>query len=213
MRVIFEFDDLNPYQEVDCLDTVKQLVSLYPKIKLTFFVPAAYKNCRLDSNQSWCNKIRGLIDSGNVSLVVHGLYHNQEEFKFLGFEEANSRLEEAESIFNEAKLPFDKIFRGPHWGNSEGTYQALISRDYKSCWNHENYKWLAEKYPEFQSVYYNWNLKDKFEDSGLENYNGIIIAHGHSHETCGNGIKESLNRICSFIDKYKPEFLFCRDYE
>lgn len=213
MKVIFEFDDFNPHKEVDCLNTIKELVGLYPKIKLTFFVPAAYKNCRLDSDQNWCNEVRNLIKSENISLTVHGLYHSQEEFKFLNKDEAENRLKEAENIFQAAKLPFDKICRFPHWGNGEGAYEALISLNYKSCWTHEEYKWLSEKYPELKSVYYDWNLKDRFEDSGLENHEGIIIAHGHSHSTCMNGIEESLDRICSFIDKYNPEFLFARDYE
>lgn len=213
MQVIFEFDDLNPHQEVDCLDTIKRLVFLYPRIKLTFFVPAAYKNFLLTSDYKWCDEIRGLVENGNVSLTIHGLFHSQEEFKVLDKNEAENRLKEAESIFQTANLPFDKIFRGPHWGNGEGTYQALISRNYKSCWTHEDYRWLAEKYPDMKSVYYNWNLKDKFEDSGLKNDGSIVIAHGHSHATCGNGIEESLDRICSFIDKYNPEFLFARDYE
>lgn len=210
MKLVLEFDDLNCHPEVDCLGVIKKLVNLYPKIKLTFFTPAAYKNYPLTSNQKWCDEIRNLIESNNVNLAVHGLYHTQEEFKFIDCSEANSRLEIVENIFNEAKLPFNKIFRSPHWGIQESTYEALINRNYSSVWTHEDYKWLADKFPEIKSIYYNWNLKDKFEDSGAVNED-IVIAHGHSHSVCGNGIGESFDRICDMIDKYNPEFIFASE--
>jgi hypothetical protein len=210
VKIVFEFDDLNPHPEVDCLPIIKQLVDRYPSIKLTFFTPAAYKDCYLISNPSWCDEIRKLIESNNICLTVHGLTHYQEEFKFLSFEEANHRLAIAEKLFKEAELPFFKIFRGPHWGINEATYKALISRGYSSCWNHESYRSLAEKFPEMRTIYYSWNLKDNFEESGQEN-SELIIAHGHTLNVCGNGIEESFNRICEMIDQYQPEFLFASE--
>lgn len=210
MKLVLEFDDLNPHPEVDCLPTIKRLVECYPEIKLTFFTPAAYQRCELASNLNWCAEIKTLIESGNVRLAVHGLVHSQEEFKYLSFDEADHRLFIAEQIFKGADLPFSKIFRGPHWGINEETYQALISRNYSSCWGHESYKGLAEKFPEMRTIYYSWNLKDKFEDSGQKD-SELVIAHGHTSNVCGNGIEESFGRICEMIDQYKPEFLFASE--
>lgn len=209
MNLILEFDDFNPEPEVNCLSQIEKLVKLFPSIKLTMFTTPLYNDNNMAYWNDWCNKVRSYIESDNLRLAIHGLYHTNEEFKFKSKENARDAIEKAESIFNKANLPFIKVFRGPHWGISSGTYEALIDLNYKYVYTHIDYRDLIEKYPNIKSVIYNWNLKDEY----VELNEPTVIGHGHTHNVCGNGIEESMDRICSFINKYSPNFLFCNELE
>lgn len=205
MNLILEFDDLNPKKEVDCLTSIEKLVTLFPKIKLTFFTSPLYERNALFSDKIWCCNIKKYIDSDNVRLAVHGLYHTQEEFKNKSKDDALLSILIAESVFNASKLPFIKVFRGPHWGINEETYEALIELDYKLVYTHESYIELSKKFDNIKSIFYNWNLKEEFDSSIA---NELIVGHGHTHNVCGNGIDESFERIVNYIKKYNPNFLF-----
>lgn len=205
MKLILEFDDLNPKKEVNCIDQIDYLVKLFPNIKLTFFTTALYERVPLFSDQKWCHRIMTHIANGNVRLAVHGLYHTQEEFKHKSWEDAMLSLKMAEDVFEIARLPFIKVFRGPHWGINEATYTALMNLDYEAVYTHEDYKNLIPKFS-IKSIIYNWNLKD--EDCTEQN---LIIGHGHTQNVCGNGIEESMQRIINFINKHNPEFAFAND--
>jgi predicted deacetylase len=205
MKLLLEFDDLNPHYQVNCIKEIEKLINLFPEIKLTFFTSALYEGVPLYSDKEWCNKINKYILSNNVRLAVHGLVHSPcEEFKHKNKDETLLALNIAEAIFKTSNLDYIKIFRGPHWGINEYTYESLIQLGYKSIYTHVDYINLVDKYKEIKSIFYNWNLKDDFTDI----QNEIIIAHGHTHNVCGNGISESLNKIISFIEKYNPEFIF-----
>lgn len=203
MNLVLEFDDFNPKAEVDCIDAVVGLVSLYPKIKMTLFTSALYERTPLFSAPEWCDRVRKLIDDNNIRLAVHGLYHTVEEFKTKSKNDALLSIIIAESVFAVSNLPYIKVFRGPHWGINEATYEALIEMGYKSVFTHNDYKHLIEKYPQIKSVMYGWNIKD--DDCTACD---LVIGHGHTHNVCGNGIEESFDRICNFIDKNNPNFLF-----
>ena len=206
MKLALEFDDFNPKPEVNCIDKIDSLVKRYPNIKLTFFTTPLYERVPLFRDKQWCERVRVHIENNNIRLAVHGLYHTVEEFKNKSKEDALLSLIIAESVFKVAKLPFLKLFRGPHWGINENTYEALIELDYKAIFTHTDYAHLIGLYPQLKSVYYNWNLKD-WDCTERQN----VIGHGHTQNVCGNGIEESYNRICNFIDKYNPEFTFADD--
>ena len=203
MKLALEFDDFNPKTEVNCIDKIDTLVQRYPNIKLTFFTPALYERVPLFGNREWCSRVLHHIENNNVRLAVHGLYHTVEEFKQKSKNDALLSIVIAESVFKVAKLPYVKLFRGPHWGINENTYEALIELEYKAVFTHTDYSHLIPKYPQIKSVLYNWNLKDV--DCTEKN---LIIGHGHTQNVCNNGIDESYERICNFIDKNNPEFAF-----
>ena len=61
--------------------------------------------------------------------------------------------------------------------------------------------WLeTKKYIDNNKViYYNWNLKD---EAPVET---LLVAHGHTHNVCQNGINETMHRIKKFIREQKPK--------
>lgn len=202
--LILEYDDFHPNKEVNCLSTIQELVSLVPEIKLTMFTPSAYKLEPMFKEKDWTSAVRDLIKMGNLKLAVHGFRHTIEEFRHISYADAMNSLSNAEQGFHSAELPFLKVFRGPHWGINEATYMALLSRRYTHVYTHTDYALLAEKYDNaIRNVFYNWNLKDEAPESP-----DVLIAHGHTHSVCSNGIVETKERLLNFIKKNKPKFAF-----
>jgi predicted deacetylase len=205
-KIILEWDDLNPHPEVDCLEVIEKLVSRYPNIILNFFTIPIYKETSLSSYPKWCDRIRQLIELGNVNLACHSTYHTNEEFKNVSYGEAFAKLQKSEEVFREAKLPFNKVFRGAHWGLNKNTMAALINRGYTHLYSHTDYQLLTNQFAnQIKVVYYNYNFKDIWPH--LENElvdSDIIVCHGHTsihdHLNCGNGIAQSYEKICNIIE-------------
>lgn len=200
-NLVLEFDDFHWRSPENCICEVDQLIKKFPNIKISLFTTPLLNNFPLYENNDWINKVRSYIRSNNLRLAVHGLYHTHEEFKFLEKEQAVQSLLVAESIFSRSGLPFTKVFRGPHWGINEQSIQALNDLQYTHFYNHENYKYLENKF-NGKVIYYNWNLKD---DAPEDN---ILIAHGHTHNVCDNGITQVLPRIIKFIENNDLQFKF-----
>lgn len=201
MKVCIESDDLHPDPSVDCLDIAEKLVEKYPEIILNFFVPPCYNRVPLYTNQNWCDRLRKLIESNNVCLGVHSLYHTQEEFKYCDYKTAVSKIKLAEDIFNVAKLPFVKVFRGSHWGICQESIEALIDLEYTHLYSHKNYDHLNDLYKEKIIIrYYNFNLADIWPRMENPVTNDIVVIHSHTHSVCNNGIGENYNKLCEIID-------------
>jgi predicted deacetylase len=183
------------------METVAEFIEIIPNIKLSFFTVAKMRGSPLFENQKWCDQLRYFIEKGNVKLGIHGLLHTQEEFKHLTYRVAFNKLEEAQEIFQKANLPYSKVFRGPHWGLNIPSISALGDMHFKYIYNHEDYKNLPSEIP---MVYYNWNLKDPPPPKN----NGLLIGHGHTHDVCQNGIKETKQRIIDFVRNNNVEFKF-----
>ena len=177
------------------------LISKFPLIKISLFTTPLLNNLPLFNDEKFIEKIKFYINSNNIRLAVHGLKHDMEEFKFLDKKEATNRLLTAQSIFEHCNLNYAKVFRGPNWGVNENTIEALNDLQYTHFYNHENYKHLENKF-NGKVVYYNWNLKDEASEENT------LIAHGHTHNVCDNGISQVLPKIIKFIQNNNLEFKF-----
>lgn len=199
MNIVLEFDDLHWKMPENCITEIQTLVAAVPDIKLSFFTVPMHSHIPLFANPSWCDKIRTFITSGNIRLAVHGLLHTELEFKIDDKNIIAQKLSKAEYIFYKAGLPFTRVFKGPYWGISKATYDVLADKGYIGVYSHETYKHITG----LTTVFYNWNLKDN-PPTNID----TIIAHGHTHNVCGNGIKESIPKIIEFIKKNNPTFKF-----
>ena len=211
-KLIFDFDDFHCTSPENCLKEIKELVSICPTIKILLFTSTRMKNIPIWSDGLWCTEVKSLIDSGNITLAVHGLMHTTLEFANITKQEALERLVTAENDFNRAGLPFSKIFKGPHWGINVETVEVLKSLGYNTIFDHWNTpKNVIEKIAEYgiQRIVYNIGFESeltKIEE--LININdGPWYLHGHTHNVCGNGIQESMAKIKSIVSKDSVEFI------
>jgi len=201
--LVLEYDDLHFLEPEDCLPQIQELVRTFPDIKISFFCPPLLRGTPIYKNMEWCAEVRKLIESGNVCLARHGLTHEPEEYKNLDYHDCSFRLGVGDAAHQFAKLPFVKVFRGPHWGLCDSALRALVEAEYTHLYNHEDYRELGERYKSQINIkYYNWNLKDDAPDEEM------LITHGHTHDVCGNGIEETYDRLVSFLDKNKPTYKF-----
>lgn len=207
MKIILEFDDLNPNPQVDCLAVARELIEKYPNIVLNFFTVPVYEGIWLHYDIKWVEEVRKLIDSGNINLGVHGTYHSFLEYKNKTYVDAKLSLIESLHNFDRANLKVSKVFRGPYWAINEDCVKALIDLGYTHLYSHKEYTTLNEKYADkIKTVYYNWNLKDEWPK--LENPldSDIVVAHGHTsrhpHLSCQNGIWECYEKICATLDSF-----------
>ena len=202
LKLILEYDDFCDQSPENCLNFIEKCVEEIPKIKFNLFTVPKTRGFEI-KDPSWISRVKNLISNKNISICVHGLFHTTEEFKFLSKKEAIFRLKTAMNIFEKNNIDFLKVFRGPQWGINEYTFEALIDLNFTHIYSHENYLELNNKFKDnIKIIYYNWNLKDNFELK-----NEIIIAHGHTHNVCDNGIEETFDKIKNINKKYNINFL------
>lgn len=197
-----EYDDFHWKSPENCLDFIEKQVKKYPDIKFSLFTSFMYQGFDIKDNLDWVSRVTKLIDSNNIRICVHGLYHTQEEFKYVTYDEAMSKL-----LYIVAQSPFfyDKVFRGPHWGLNVAAVSALNDMGYTHLYNHEDYKFL-EGHFNGKTVYYNWNLKDEPPKDIIK-----VVAHGHTHPVCSNGMEETWHKVEAFIKEHNPYFTFASE--
>lgn len=201
MNLVLDFDDFHCKDPENCLIDIDQLVKFHKDIKITLFTVPRLNGIPMSSNIAWCHRVKQYIDSNNIRLAVHGYEHSMEEFKHLSINDASMKLDLAMDFFDVAELSYIKVFKGPNWGLNQNTITALKESGFTHLYSHDDYKKLDTT--GINTVYYNWNLKDDAPE-GLDTY----VAHGHTWNVCGNGIREVGGKILNFIDKFNPIFKF-----
>lgn len=215
-KIILEWDDLHPNRDVDCLVIAEKLIETVPNIVMNFFVPAQYGGEALYTNREWCGRLRSMIESGNVNVGVHGLLHSTLEFAHKSYQDAVSSIKAAEAIFNAAGLPYQKVFRGPQWGISAPTIEALIDLGYTHLYSHADKEHVHGQFADkIKIVKYNFNFKDEWPAMENPVVGDTVVCHGHtsglSYLSCGNSIWNHQQKIID-LAKSGMEMLSVSDY-
>lgn len=200
--LVLEFDDFHWRSPENCLDTIDILVKARPDIKLSLFTVPNLNTMPIWTGTAFCKRVRGLCESNHIRIAIHGLTHDQEEFKNVDQAQAIRKLEHAETLLRMADIPFTKVFKGPHWAINEATVWALNKMSYTHLYSHRDYEKIADGFLGAK-VFYNWNLKDEAPTD-----TDILIGHGHTHNVCENGITEVSSKILTFVEKHNPVFKF-----
>lgn len=195
--LVLDYDDYHWQSPENCLDTVKEMISRVPEIKISLFTPSLYHGKPLEADWAWCEETRELIKAGRIVLAVHGTEHETSEYENIDEAEAREKLLTAEKMFMNADLPFVRAFKAPHWQIGEGTMKALRRLGYSHAYLHEDTKHLMELETPVRRVFYNWNLLDAAPPEDVD----VIIGHGHTHDVCGNGIAQTMERVLQFVEK------------
>ena len=143
--VNISIDDVSPHPNasVKVLDRCFELISDFPDIKFTLFVPMAYwrsvsphntdKPLIVSNDITFCDKLKSLPEK-NFEICFHGLFHgvpqksNNDEFQSLSYVEAIEKFEMMFEIQGLAGLTMmKKVFRPPAWRMSSASFDAALS--------------------------------------------------------------------------------------
>jgi len=205
-RIVIEYDDFCHLDPENCLSTIQRLVARYPQIKVNMFTVPYMRGNPIHMDTRWVESVNKLIESNNLFLGLHGLTHETEEFKSISYSHALEKLDAAFNIFQYCDFPKPRVFRSPFWQLSEEAVKALEVLGFTHIYNHKDYEHLELISNKIKFTYWNWNLKDEYAPT-----KDIVIAHGHSHDVCENGIYQTTYKIEDIIEKYNPEFLSLGD--
>ena len=159
--------DIDDFTEAENrLDLLELLHAANPLFRVTLFaIPALGSDEFWESVPEWCE------------LAMHGWTHpTPREAEHWTYEEACDVLDRRPERFVEG-------FKAPGWQVSEGTYQALLERDW----------WIAD----------HWDNDDK-RPEGIRAHVITPVAgygadpehwHGHIPNVCGNGIGEVFHEL------------------
>ena len=142
-KVNISIDDVSPHpaSSVKVLDRCYELISVFPNIKFTLFIPISYWRTmgptatkfplRLDIFPEFCELLK-VLPKENFEIGYHGYHHgipgvtNNDEFKNLNYEQAMKLFEEMYKVADAASLTelFKPIFRPPAWKMSPDALRA-----------------------------------------------------------------------------------------
>ncbi|HEY9490443.1 MAG TPA: DUF2334 domain-containing protein, partial [Nitrososphaeraceae archaeon] len=131
---IITIHDVNPSNSEEILKTSSELNNLKIKYNLSV-VPYYRKKYNLKDYDDFCDQISSLLQSGNVELNLHGLYH-QTDGKFDDFdtgskEEEKEEIQKGLDILLAAKLPRPSMFIPPAWHLSRQCIEALKELNFR----------------------------------------------------------------------------------
>jgi predicted deacetylase len=130
---IITIHDVNPSCSEKILKTSYELNKLKIKYNLSI-VPYYRQKYNLKDYVAFCDNVSSLLQSGNVELTLHGLYH-QTDGKFDDFdteskEEEKEEIQKGLDILSAAKLPRPSMFIPPAWHLSRQCIEALKELDF-----------------------------------------------------------------------------------
>src|SRR5215217_1107522 len=125
---IVTIHDVNPSCSHKLQKTTDELNKLEIKYNLGV-VPHYNKEHNLADNPSFCNQVSTLLQSDNVELTLHGLYHQLdgkiEDFDSQSKEEEKKDIQQGLDILSSASLPKPSTFIPPSWYLSRQAIEAL----------------------------------------------------------------------------------------
>ncbi len=120
--------DVNPSCVEKLQKTTDELKKLDIKYNLSI-VPNYNKMYNLKDNPAFCDQISTLLQSDNVELTLHGLYHqideNIEDFDSQSKEEEIKDIKQGLDILSSVRLPRPTTFIPPAWYLSRQAIEAL----------------------------------------------------------------------------------------
>jgi len=131
---IITIHDVNPSHSEKILKTCYELNKLKIKYNLSI-VPYYRKRYNLNDYAAFCDQISSLLQSGNIELTLHGLYHQTdgqfEDFDTGSKEEEKLEIQKGLEILLAAKLPRPSMFIPPGWHLSRQCIEALKELNFK----------------------------------------------------------------------------------
>jgi|TARA_B100000902_G_C27280231_1_gene901306 hypothetical protein len=222
-------DDVSPHprSSTKVLERCRELINVYPDIKFTLFIPAAYwrtksqtteKPLHLNQFPDFCKEIKDL-DKNNFEIGYHGFYHgipnisNNDEFRYASYEQTVDIIKKTKEITTKTNINFKNILRPPAW--------RMTGESIKACKDQgiEILALSSDKYPDgsldyqgedknFKNVVY-YNCCPPLKRLELFPKTEIVY---HACEWDQNYLnKEKTNQLKNFLDTEDIKFCFMED--
>ena len=151
-QINISIDDISPHprSSLKILAKLHHLITIFPNIKFTLFVPICYRRVRCEPNREYrkpypiweypnfCKQLKNL-DSKNFEVGYHGYLHglgwesNNDEFKYITQQECQHKIDLMEEGVQKADLQkiFKPIFRPPGWKMSPDSIKTFYKNDFE----------------------------------------------------------------------------------
>jgi predicted deacetylase len=188
---IITIHDVNPSHSEEILKTSSELNKLKIKYNLSV-VPYYRKKYNLKDYDDFCDQISSLLQSGNVELNLHGLYH-QTDGKFDDFdtgskEEEKEEIQKGLDILLAAKLPRPSMFIPPAWHLSRQCIEALKELNFRISESMTDLEFIQKRKKYILHPVMNWDQqgdKEKNKQTVEQNkqlfYNRLFNVNGKTN--------------------------------
>ena len=230
-KINISIDDVSPHprSSLDVVEQCNRIITLFPEVKFTLFVPAAYWRTmkpgvstnlplQLHMFSDFCESLRS-ISKKNFEIGYHGFYHgipgktDNDEMRDLSYEGCCNLLEAIFEVVKKANLEdiFSPILRPPAWRMSHESFDACrdkgieilaLSPDTYSDGSLD----YGEKAKEFKSVVY-YNVCPPQKELKLFPKTEIVY---HACDWDKNYLNESqADDLIEFLQKNREDIKFC----
>jgi predicted deacetylase len=188
---IITIHDVNPSHSEEIRKTSSELNKLKIKYNLSV-VPYYRKKYNLKDYDDFCDQISSLLQSGNVELNLHGLYH-QTDGKFDDFdtgskEEEKEEIQKGLDILLAAKLPRPSMFIPPAWHLSRQCIEALKELNFRISESMTDLEFIQKRKKYILHPVMNWDQqgdKEKNKQTVEQNkqlfYNRLFNVNGKTN--------------------------------
>ena len=229
--VNISIDDVSPHPKssTGVLDKCRELIDIFPGIKFSLFIPAAYwrtisqvtdKPLYLNYFPDFCEEISNLSEN-NFELGYHGFYHgipkvsNNDEFRYASYNQTIEIIQKMKQVISKTKLKFKNMLRPPAWRMTGESIKACKDQGIEtlalSC---DNYADGSLDYQgedkNFKNVVY-YNCSPPYKELKLYKKTEIVY---HACEWDNNFLnKELTNNLINLLKSHKEniKFVFMKD--
>jgi hypothetical protein len=195
MNITLDFDDLELSKPG--LDYFLKLKDHYPNLKVTFFmVPIPKdlieKKVSLTKYREWAAFLK---ENGDwIELCPHGVMHDGFEMKYqpgteklLTKKDAQLYIEAAEHTFKQLDLPFQKIWKSPHWETAPAVYEVLKEKGYAVALDPNQP--VPKEAAGMVQYFYDWSVEQPIPKKE------IVKGHGHMYPPSANAVNLAFQNL------------------
>src|SRR5215210_356506 len=188
---ILTIHDVNP----TCSEKLQKVTDELDKLKIKYnlsIVPNYDGKHSLEDSTDFCSQIHALVQSGNVELTLHGLYHQIdgkiEDYDSESKEEEKKDIQKGLDIISSAKLPQPLTFIPPAWYLSRQAIEALKDFNFDIAEAMSDLEFIKKGKKYLVSPVMNWDRqgdKEKNRETMVQNkkefYNHLFNVDGESY--------------------------------
>lgn len=188
---IVTIHDVNP----SCSEKLQKIADELNKLEIKYnlsIVPNYNKEYNLEEYTAFCNQISTLLQSDNVELTLHGLYHQTdgkiEDFDSQSKEEEKKDIQQGLDILSSANLPKPSTFIPPSWYLSRQAIEALKDFDFNIAEARSDLEFIKKGKKYLLSPVMNWDQhgdkeknKKTLEQNKKEFYTHLFNIGGESY--------------------------------